>query len=125
MGRLTRRIAEHTVQTLHTGNMLNRASKPDVVVFGMCKSAAAHMIWGLSVAYEPQGFKFYFVDERQAEGGPTIPVSGESAAEMYVQLAEYQNQGPWNFTFVRGRGYVEQTGAPSQLPDESQLPKNR
>jgi hypothetical protein len=41
-----------------TGNALNLIAKPDVLTFGMGKSAAAHLIWSASVAYEQQGFKW-------------------------------------------------------------------
>lgn len=40
-----------------TGNMLNVVANPPVLVFGMGKSAAAHMIKAASMAYERQGFK--------------------------------------------------------------------
>jgi NAD(P)-dependent dehydrogenase (short-subunit alcohol dehydrogenase family) len=40
-----------------TGNKLNVVVNPPVVVFGMGKSAAAHMIKAASLAYEKQGFK--------------------------------------------------------------------
>jgi hypothetical protein len=55
-------------------------------------------------------FRFYYADERQPEGGPTIPVSGPHAGEAYVELAERTEQGPWNHTFVSGKGYVEFKG---------------
>lgn len=113
-----------------TGNMLNHIAKPDVLTFGMGKSASASLIWTASVAYEKHGFKwvswfglikffgnevlttdrFYYADERQANGGPTIPVSGPAAAEAYIELAEKEEQGPWNYTFMEGKGYVEFKG---------------
>ena len=34
-----------------TGNGLNVLGKPDVLVYGMCKSASAHMIHSASIAY--------------------------------------------------------------------------
>ena len=40
-----------------TGNMLNAVVKPDVLTFGMGKSAAAHMVGSASAAYERRGFK--------------------------------------------------------------------
>ena len=40
-----------------TGNMLNVVVNPPVLVFGMGKSAAAHMVKAASMAYEKQGFK--------------------------------------------------------------------
>jgi len=51
--------------------------------------------------------RFYYADERQDDGGPTIPVGGPAAGAMYVELAEKTEQGPWNYTFVDGKGYVE------------------
>lgn len=51
--------------------------------------------------------RFYYVDERQPGGGPTIPVNGEAAAEAYVELAEKEEQGPWHYTFVQYKGYVK------------------
>jgi hypothetical protein len=51
--------------------------------------------------------RFYYVDERQLDGGPTIPVNGSAAGDMYVELAEKKEQGPWHYTFVKDKGYVE------------------
>ncbi|TVY20865.1 Short chain dehydrogenase 1, partial [Lachnellula arida] len=93
-----------------TGNMLNLVAKPSVLTFGIGKAAAAQLIWYASVAYEPKGFKFYYADERQANGGPTIPVSGPAAGKAYVELAEKKEQGPWDYTFMEGKGYVEFKG---------------
>ncbi|TVY27500.1 putative oxidoreductase [Lachnellula hyalina] len=90
-----------------TGNMLNHIAKPDVLTFGMGKAAVAQLIWYTSVAYKPKGFKFYYADERQANGGPTIPVSGSAAGKAHVYLAEKQEQGPWDYTFMEDKGYVE------------------
>jgi len=98
-----------------TGNMLNHIAKPDVLTFGMGKAAVAQLIWYASVAYKPKGFKFYYADERQANGGPTIPVSGPAAGKAYVYLAEKQEQGPWDYTFMEDRAYVEFKGP---LPTE-------
>lgn len=52
-------------------------------------------------------YRFYYADERQANGGPTIPVSGSAAGKAYVYLAEKQEQGPWDYTFMEDKGYVE------------------
>lgn len=40
-----------------TGNKLNVMAWPQVLTFGMGKTATAHMVWYASVAYERQGFK--------------------------------------------------------------------
>ncbi|KAF2472601.1 putative short-chain dehydrogenase [Lindgomyces ingoldianus] len=90
-----------------TGNKLNVFVMPSVLTFGMGKASAAHMVWYASTVYKQQGFKFYYVDERQADGSPTIPVGGPAAGKLYVELAEGKEQGPWDYTFVDGQGYVE------------------
>ncbi|KAF2497638.1 putative short-chain dehydrogenase [Lophium mytilinum] len=92
---------------IQTGNALNVIVLPNVLTFGMTKSAAAHMIRSASVGYKRKGFKFYYADERQPDGGPTIPVNGPAAGKMYVELAENPEQGPWDYTFIDGKGYVE------------------
>lgn len=54
--------------------------------------------------------RFYYADERKADGGPSIPpggLSGPAAGTVYLELADGKEQGPWNFTYVDGRGYVE------------------
>lgn len=51
--------------------------------------------------------RFFYADERQADGSPTIPVGGNAAAQMYTELAEAKEQGPWNYTFMEGKGYTE------------------
>jgi NAD(P)-dependent dehydrogenase (short-subunit alcohol dehydrogenase family) len=42
---------------IFTGNKLNVSARPGVLVFGMGKSAAAHLVRAASIAYEQQGFK--------------------------------------------------------------------
>lgn len=54
-------------------------------------------------------YRFYFADERQDDGGPTIPVDGPAAAEAYIELAEGKEQRPWQYTF-KGKGYVDFKG---------------
>jgi hypothetical protein len=51
--------------------------------------------------------RFYYAEERQADGGPTIPVNGHAAGDMYVELAEKPEQEPWDFTFMAGKGYTK------------------
>lgn len=34
-------------------------------------------------------------------------VSGPAHAELYLSLAKSPEQGPWQQTFVEGKGYVE------------------
>ncbi|KAK8862343.1 short chain type dehydrogenase [Apiospora arundinis] len=90
-----------------TGNKLNTVALPRVLCFGMGKSAAAHMIQNASISYKNKGYKFYYADQRQPDGGPTIPVDGEAHAKLYVDLAKDTEQRQWDHTFVDGQGYVE------------------
>ncbi|QDS75967.1 hypothetical protein FKW77_003759 [Venturia effusa] len=89
-----------------TGNLLNVGVSPAVTVFGMGKTSAAHLIKAASIAYSKDGFQFYYADQRQEDGGPSIPVEGEVAGQTYVELAERKEQGPWDYTFVKGKGYA-------------------
>ncbi|EXJ73333.1 uncharacterized protein A1O5_03093 [Cladophialophora psammophila CBS 110553] len=52
--------------------------------------------------------RFYYADERNADGLPVgNAVSGPAAAEEYLKLAEQEEQGPWLYTFVKGEGYKD------------------
>lgn len=56
------------------------------------------------------GYRFYYADERKADGAPAYQaISGQAHADFYKQLAEVDSQGrqvPWLATFVGGSGYV-------------------
>ncbi|KAK4071977.1 hypothetical protein Trihar35433_4041 [Trichoderma harzianum] len=88
---------------------------PSVVVYneplismGMGKSASAHMIHYLSEVYRSSGYKFYHTDERESNGEPAYDkLDAEAHSNYYVELAEGKDQGPWNATFVKGKGYVK------------------
>jgi hypothetical protein len=50
--------------------------------------------------------RFYYADERKEDGTPVYrEISGEAHATHYLELAEGEEQGPWQQTFVRGQGY--------------------
>lgn len=51
--------------------------------------------------------RFYYADERQTDGGVSIPVDGPAAAEAYLELAEDEEQRDWEYTFVKGLGYTK------------------
>jgi hypothetical protein len=42
---------------IYTGNKLNVVAKPDVLSFGIGKSASAHLIESASIGYQSQGIK--------------------------------------------------------------------
>lgn len=88
-----------------TGNILNVGIIPGFISQGLGKSAGAHMMWAASEAYKKEGFKFYYGDERKADGSAKYRVDGEAHAELYLGLAEGKEQGPWMQTFVKGKGY--------------------
>jgi len=92
---------------IYTGNILNVALIPGFLDQGVGKSAGAHMIWAASAAYKDRGFKFYYADERKADGSAKYRVDGEAHAELFWELAKEKTQGPWMQTFVKGTGYAK------------------
>ncbi|EXJ93386.1 hypothetical protein A1O1_01778 [Capronia coronata CBS 617.96] len=90
---------------IYTGNVLNVAILPRFLSAGVGKSGAAHMIWVASDAYKDRGYKFYYADERKADGSPKYRVDGDAHAKLYWDLAHAPTQGPWMQTFVEGVGY--------------------
>ncbi|KAL6714386.1 hypothetical protein ACLMJK_007809 [Lecanora helva] len=91
---------------IYTGNILNTTVMAPMLDLGVGKSATSHIIQNAASAYADQGYKFYYADERKADGSPALmDIDGEAHAELYVQLAESKSQGPWQQTFVKGIGY--------------------
>ncbi|KAK5049307.1 hypothetical protein LTR84_004236 [Exophiala bonariae] len=90
---------------IYTGNILNVAVLPRFVSAGIGKSGAAHMVWASSEAYKNRGYKFYYADERKADGSPKYRIDGEAHANLYWELAHSKTQGPWMQTFVKDEGY--------------------
>ena len=109
---------------IYTGNILNITPMTPFLGLGRGKSATAHLIALASRAYQAKGYKyntpsfywqqdianvcrFYYADERKADGSAAYQISGDAHGEFFVQLAEGSKQGPWLATFVKGKGYVE------------------
>ncbi|RDW59920.1 hypothetical protein BP6252_13007 [Coleophoma cylindrospora] len=91
---------------IYTGNILNTTTMPALMDLGIGKTATAHMVECAAQAYQDRGFKFYYSDERKADGKAVYnDINGEAHGELYVQLAESKSQGPWQQTFVKGVGY--------------------
>lgn len=101
---------------IYTGNILNVQILPAFIDQGIGKSAGAHMIWAASAAYKDRGYKFYYGDERKADGTAKYRVDGDAHADLYYKLSEDKTQGPWLQTFVKGVGY---TKFDSQYPASS------
>ncbi|KAI6086003.1 NAD(P)-binding protein [Hypoxylon rubiginosum] len=93
---------------IFTGNALNIAVLPRIMGFGMGKSASAHMIQHLALsAYSDKPYKFYYGDERHEDGYPmTKGLNGDAHAEEYLKLAKDPEQQAWDYTFAKGKGYI-------------------
>jgi len=91
---------------IYTGNITNTTVIAPLLDLGVGKSATAHIIQSASAAYKGQGFKFYYGDERKADGSPAYgAIDGDAHGKQYVELSENKTQGPWQQTFVKGTGY--------------------
>jgi len=51
--------------------------------------------------------RFYYADERKADGSPKYRVDGDAHADLYCELSEEKAQLPWMHTFVKGEGYKD------------------
>ncbi|RGP74102.1 short chain type dehydrogenase [Fusarium sporotrichioides] len=90
---------------IYTGNILNVAMIPGFLALGVGKSGGAYMIWSASAAYKDRGYKFYYADERKADGGAIFRVNGDAHADMFWKLSQDKEQGEWLQSFVKGEGY--------------------
>lgn len=91
---------------IFTGNSLNEKVLPPFIDLGIGKSGTAHAIQTAALVYKDKGFKFYYADERKADGSsPGQELHGDAHGKHYVELSEGTTQGPWQQTFVPGKGY--------------------
>ncbi|KAL6872712.1 hypothetical protein J3F83DRAFT_771957 [Trichoderma novae-zelandiae] len=92
---------------IYTGNKQHLMVVPPLLSLGVGKSGSAHLIHYLSEEHKKSGYKFYFADERKADGSPVYgAISGPAHGAFYTDLATQKTQGPWNATFVKDQGYV-------------------
>lgn len=55
--------------------------------------------------------RFYFANERNEDWSSEFKDRGGRVhAEVYYEFAEVPEQRPWEFTFVKGDGYVDFSG---------------
>ncbi len=59
--------------------------------------------------------RFYYADERKADGAPKYQIDGDAHADLFWELAEADTQGPWHQTFVKGVGYKKFNNTISNL----------
>jgi NAD(P)-dependent dehydrogenase (short-subunit alcohol dehydrogenase family) len=108
---------------IFTGNKGAAAISPPVFTLCLAKAATWYMIQTLVAAYKDQGYRFYFADERTPDGKGMIYISGEAHAEIFIDLAQREEQGEAFLTFVRGKGEVrfeadERAKLPVLAPNE-------
>ncbi|TVY85214.1 hypothetical protein LSUE1_G000761 [Lachnellula suecica] len=88
---------------IYTGNIMDEPMIIGPLLdLGVGKSAAATFVQFAANAYKDQGIKFYYGDERKADGSAIFKVNGEAHGKFYLELAEGKSQGPWKQTFVNG-----------------------
>ena len=100
---------------IYTGNMCSHLIVPEAFSMGVGKNAMAYVI---QTAAETYGIKgkgqkgfWYFADERFPDGTSKMAhVDGEAHGEHYWHLVNQESQGPWNNTFVKGKGYKQFEG---------------
>jgi hypothetical protein len=55
--------------------------------------------------------RFYFADERFENAKPVYgAIDGDAHGEFYFDLVQKKEQGPFQATFVKGKGYVDFEG---------------
>ncbi|KAI1144309.1 hypothetical protein F5Y05DRAFT_407706 [Hypoxylon sp. FL0543] len=95
---------------IYTGNILNVSilPLPHYLNLGMGKSASAFWIGVADASYSARKFRFFYADERQADGKLIgAALDGPAHGEFYAQLANHEENVPWHATFVKGKGYVQ------------------
>lgn len=91
---------------IFTGNITNTKPIPAMATMSAGKSATAALIQSAVESNKFPGVRFYYADERKADGAPAYgAIDGEAHAELYTSLARSTTQGPWLQTFVKGVGY--------------------
>ncbi|KAK6956564.1 hypothetical protein Daesc_001842 [Daldinia eschscholtzii] len=95
---------------IYTGNILNINILPIPLFLnlGVGKSASAYWIGAADAIYSPQGFRFFYVDERYEDGKTKgNAIDGAAHGDFFAQLANHEGNVPWHATFVKGKGYVQ------------------
>ena len=82
------------------------------LLLGLTKSSTWYMIQSLVATprFISAGYRFYYVDERTPAGKAMHGISGPAHAEVFLELAENEDQGEALATFVRGKGYTRFEG---------------
>ena len=90
---------------IYTGNGFPTSIVPEHPGLGGGKAASAYLIETAANALKDKSH-WYFADERLPTGKPVMrALDGEAHGDAYYDLAMGKEQGPWNYTFVKGKGY--------------------
>lgn len=102
-------IEESTPKSfIYTGNICSQQILVPLITLGVGKSASAHFVEMGAKVYGPKGYRFYYADERKADGAPAyMAIDGDAHAEHYLKLATEEKPSEWLQTFVKGKGYVK------------------
>ncbi|KAF4998997.1 hypothetical protein FGRMN_2796 [Fusarium graminum] len=95
---------------IYTGNKLNLQVLPmaATATLGMGKSASSYWISLADLLYKNKGMKFYYADQRQADGGMGgMGLDGDAHGQFFVKLVQQEDGIPCQATFVPGTGYVK------------------
>ncbi|KAF2121318.1 hypothetical protein BDV96DRAFT_640714 [Lophiotrema nucula] len=95
---------------IYTGNKQNTGIGPILltVTLGIGKSASAYLIGAADTQYSKVGYRFFYADERNADGSQKgMQLDGDAHADFFAQLASGEGEVPWHATFVKGQGYVK------------------
>ncbi|GAP85630.1 putative short-chain dehydrogenase reductase SDR [Rosellinia necatrix] len=95
---------------IYTGNILNVSvvPLPLYTTLGIGKAGSGFWIGVADGTYSKQGYRFFYADERKADGGSVgSEIDGPAHADFYAQLANREGEVPWLATFVKGKGYVK------------------
>ncbi|MCJ1463762.1 hypothetical protein MMC07_002371 [Pseudocyphellaria aurata] len=93
---------------IYTGNCLNQGAVSPFLTLGTGKAATAHLVEYAAKTYAEKGYRFYYADERTAEGAPIgKDVQGDAHAEFYSGLVKKSGVNSYLQTFVKGQGYVK------------------
>jgi hypothetical protein len=102
----------HPKVFIYTGNMQFSLIVSQTFSLGVGKSAMAYVIETAANVYGKGGNGekgyWYFADERTEKGHSIATlIDGPAHAEYYWELVNLKKQGPWNATFVKGKGYKD------------------
>ena len=100
---------------IYTGNMQSAQVVPEALSLGVGKNAMAYVIQAAADAYGVKGKGqkgfWYFADQRYEDGSSVMAhVDGQAHSDYYWNLVNEKTQGPWNNTFVKGKGYKKFDG---------------